>query len=82
MDTIKKIFNWLSKAFSEEGVPSSKRICGGFIIFVVSFCTFWAAIKYGVTREVESVLQTEIISACALLGISSVTSIWKRKGEE
>ena len=68
---------FLRRAFSENNVPSAKRVIGGIMIIVVLFCTVWSCIKYGMTAHVTSVIETEIITAGALLGVSSVTSIWK-----
>lgn len=79
MGVINKCFSYLGKAFSENGYPSSKRILAGLIIIVVLFCTTWSIIKYGMTDNNESIIQIEIITAGALLGVTSITSIWKDK---
>jgi hypothetical protein len=72
-----KFTEFLRRAFSENNVPSAKRVIGGLMIVVVLFCTVWSCVKYGMTTHVTSVIETEIITAGALLGVSSVTSIWK-----
>lgn len=58
---------------SHSGI-SSKRVCGvlGFIIiaFVTIFCTI-----NGI--QAPEMIETFIWAVCALLGIDSVTSIWK-----
>jgi hypothetical protein len=60
---------------SHSGI-SSKRVCGvlGFlvIIFVVIYCT---------VNDIEapSMIDDFIYAICLLLGIDSVTSIWKNK---
>ena len=72
-----KFTDFLRRAFSENNVPSAKRVVGGVMIVVVMFCTVWSCVKYGMTAHVTSVIETEIITAGALLGVSSVTSIWK-----
>ena len=74
--TIKDI---LLGAFSENGVGSAKRIVGSFMVLCVMFCTIWSCLKYGMIEPVRSVIETEIITAGALLGITSVTNIWKKK---
>lgn len=61
--------------FSEGGTPSSKRVACGYIIT--------AMIKDGCTECVKDLLQTIIISGMSLLGLSSVTDIFKKgKTEE
>lgn len=72
-----KLLTFLRLAFSEGGIPSSKRILGGFIIIVVLFCTTWSVVKFGMTENNKSVIEFEIVTAGALLGVSSVTAIWK-----
>lgn len=72
-----KFTEFVRKAFSENNIPSAKRVIGGIMIIVVLFCTVWSCVKYGMTEHVTSVIETEIITAGALLGVSSVTSIWK-----
>ena len=66
-------------AFSENGIGSAKRIVGAFMIVCVMFCTIWSCVKFGMIEPVKSVIETEIITAGALLGITSVTNIWRKK---
>lgn len=58
---------------SHSGI-SSKRVCGvlGFlvIIFAVIFCTVTSI-------QAPAILETFIWAVCALLGIDSITGIWK-----
>ena len=58
---------------SHSGI-SSKRVCGllGFLVimFVIIFCAVTAV-------EAPVILETFIWAVCALLGIDSITSIWK-----
>ena len=56
---------------------SSKRVMGVFITIIVMGCTIWLVWKEGGTSVVENLLQTALIIAASLLGISSVTGIWK-----
>lgn len=65
-------------AFSENGIGSAKRIVGSFMIICVMFCTIWSCVKFGMIESVKSVIETEIITAGALLGITSVTNIWRK----
>lgn len=68
-------------AFCENGVGSAKRIIGTIIIVGVMFCTIWSCINYGMTDNIKSVIETEIITAGGLLGITSITNIWRKKIE-
>lgn len=62
----------------ENGKLSSKRIMGTVVLVMCLICTSWLVYKEGGTQVVENLLQTLMIMAAALLGISSVTSIWKK----
>lgn len=73
---------FLKEMLSEAGsngqiYVSSKRVVG-FIITMVSLgCIIYLTIKDGGTVVVENLIQTAFIMGASLLGISSVTSIWK-----
>lgn len=72
-----KSFFW--KVFSENGkYPSSKRVVGAFIIVTAMVCTVISVCKEGMTDNIKDILEVEVITGGALLGVSSVTSIWKR----
>lgn len=75
---MKQFFEFLRQAFCEKGFPSSKRILAGLIIVVVCFCTIYICCNNPVSEIIRSILEVEIITACSLLGVSSVTSIWKQ----
>jgi hypothetical protein len=62
----------------ENGRLSSKRVMGIIVLAVCLICTIWLVYNEGGTQVVENLLQTLMIMAAALLGISSVTSIWKK----
>ena len=62
----------------ENGRLSSKRVMGVIVLAVCLICTIWLVYNEGGTQVVENLLQTLMIMAAALLGISSVTSIWKK----
>ena len=62
----------------ENGRLSSKRVMGIIVLTVCLICTIWLVYNEGGTLVVENLLQTLMIMAAALLGISSVTSIWKK----
>ena len=63
--------------FSENGIGSSKRIVGTLAMLVALGCIIYLTITEGCTNCVEGLLQVLIITSCSLLGLSSVTSIWK-----
>lgn len=71
---MKKIKEYIKLMITSHSGISSKRVCGvlGFLIimFVIIFCT---------VAETQAPLITEtfIWAVCMLLGIDSVTGIWK-----
>ena len=50
---------------------------GVIVLLVCLGCTIWLVISEGGTQVVENLLQTLMIMAAALLGISTITSIWR-----
>lgn len=65
----------------ENGIVSSKRVMGIITLVICLICVGWLVWSEGGTQVVENLLQTLMIMASALLGISSITGIWK-KGEK
>lgn len=68
---------WWREVFSEKGVGSVKRVAGVFIIGVSMACIVYLTITAGPIMIVENLLQTSLITGAALLGLYSITSIWK-----
>lgn len=62
---------------SENGNGSSKRLVGSVAMLVALGCIIYLTITEGCTSCVEGLLQVLIITSCSLLGLSSVTSIFK-----
>ena len=60
-----------------NGVVSSKRVMGILVLLVCLACIIYLVIAEGGTSVVENLLQTGMVMAASLLGISSITSIWK-----
>ena len=60
-----------------NGIVSSKRVMGMLVLCVCLICMVYLVIAEGGTGVVENLLQTGMVMAASLLGISSVTSIWK-----
>lgn len=66
------------EVFSENGNPSSKRVAGMFMIVITCVVVTILAIKNGCSECIKDLLQTIVLSAMALLGISSITSVFKK----
>lgn len=69
--------NFIASLLSgEKGSLSSKRLCGfiGWIgcVSVLIMCTVW-------NRQAPDMVATVIYASTALLGLDSVTEIWKTK---
>ena len=62
---------------SENGIASSKRVLGGICLLVVLAAWVYVIIKEGLTENAKDLAEMMIGTAGLLLGISSVTSIWK-----
>jgi hypothetical protein len=71
---MKQIKDFLKLMVTSHSGISSKRVCGvlGFlvIIFVVIFCTV-----NGI--QAPDMIDTFVYAICMLLGIDSITGIWK-----
>lgn len=68
---------WWREVFSEKGIGSVKRVAGMFITVVSMGCIVYLTITAGPIMIVENLLQTSLITGAALLGLHSITSIWK-----
>lgn len=72
---MKKICELIKQIIASHSGISSKRVCGvlGFIaiVFVLIYCTI-----LGIQAPV--MIDTFIYAICLLLGIDSVTGIWKK----
>lgn len=68
------LLNFLKQMITSHSGISSKRVCGviGFVavLFVLIYCTV-----QGIQAPV--MIETFIYAICLLLGIDSVTGIWK-----
>lgn len=73
----KNIIRFWTRVFSENDVPSCKRIVGTICILACLCFTGYLIFKDGATVIVQNLIQTEFISGTALIGLHSVTSIWK-----
>ena len=70
--------NIFRETFSaSSGHLSSKRILGGIVLMAcLVFCIIQGA-REGMTDNIKDLFEILIITSTALLGITSVTSIWK-----
>lgn len=69
-----KFIEYIKLMITSHSGISSKRVCGviGFLViaFVIVFCTITSI-------QAPVILDTFIWAVCALLGIDSITGIWK-----
>ena len=70
--------SFIREVFSENGYGASKRVFGALGIIGALFVMVWLAVKEGGTDSVKDIVETIIISSISLLGISSVTGIFKK----
>lgn len=72
---MKKIKEYIRLMITAHSGISSKRVCGvlGFLVimFTIIFCTI-------TTTQAPLILETFIWAVCTLLGIDSVTGIFKK----
>lgn len=71
---MKQVQTFLMRMITSHSGISSKRVCGviGFIavLFVLIYCTIYSI-------QAPTMIDTFIYAICLLLGIDSVTGIWK-----
>ena len=62
----------------ENKTLSSKRVMGSLVMGVCMYCIVYLVIKDGGTSVVENLLQTAMITAGGLLGVSTISNIWRK----
>ena len=62
---------------SSSGHLSSKRILGGIVLMTCLIFIVIQAVREGMTDNIKDLFEILIITSTALLGITSVTNIWK-----
>lgn len=91
LDKKKEDNNFWRSVFSEQGRPSSKRVLGAFMILVCLGLIVFLAIMSALNAEtpegicpdnIKRLIELILILASSLLGISSITGIWKDKKEK
>lgn len=65
----------------ESGHLSSKRVLGAIVLLTCLICVVIQAAKEGVTDNITTLFEWLIVTSTTLLGITSVTSIWKNKSK-
>jgi hypothetical protein len=91
LDKKKEDNNFWRSVFSEKGNPSSKRVLGAFMIIICLGLIVFLAIMSALNAKtpegicpdnIKHLIELILILASSLLGISSITGIWKdKKGE-
>lgn len=71
--------DFIKSVLSEDGVPSCKRVCALLSYLSSIAIMIYLSVSTGASQVVETLVQTLIISATALLGIYNVTGIFKSK---
>lgn len=72
--------NKISEIFcAENGYLSSKRVLGAVVLLSCLVLIIVEAIKEGITDNIKDLVEILIITSTALLGITSITGIWKNK---
>lgn len=91
LDKKKEDNNFWRSVFSEQGSPSSKRVLGAFMIIICLGLIIFLAIMSALNAEtpeeicpdnIKHLIELILILASSLLGISSITGIWKDKKEK
>ena len=75
---MKGIKNFIKDMLSGKGEISSKRMSGMTMILTALACIIYLTISEGGTTTVQSLVETTIITGACLLGVSTVTGIWKK----
>ena len=72
--------NFINDMLSGRGTISAKRFLGLIMIVVSQICIMYLTIRLGNSSTVQSLIETNMIVGACLLGVTSVTGIWKRTG--
>lgn len=74
-----KLIHWFKEMIDSESSVSSKRFCGvlGWLvsIAVVIYCTI-------MTIQAPTIMEFFILSVVGLLGVDSITNIWKKSTKD
>lgn len=70
-----KFLEFIKLMLSSRSGISSKRVCGCFAWIIIAVCSIYATFSNVQTPEI---LNTIIYASVILLGVDSVTGIWKK----
>lgn len=73
------IKKFIKNMLSGTGDVSAKRVSGMSSMTIALLCIIYLVIKEGGNSVTESLLETALIISACLLGVTSVTGIWKGK---
>lgn len=73
------MINFFKDMLSGRGKISSKRFVGMIMIMTSQLCIIYLTIVDGGTSVVKDLVETTMITGACLLGVTSVTGIWKSK---
>lgn len=72
-NAVKEIFS------GSNGHLSSKRVLGGLVLVACLVFIIIQGVREGMTDNIKDLFELLIITSTALLGITSITGIWKNK---
>lgn len=67
---------------ASNGYLSSKRVLGALVLVTCLVFIVIQAVREGMTDNIKDLFEILIITSTALLGITSVTNIWKQGKRE
>lgn len=75
---MKKLIDWIKEALSEGGVASSKRLLGAIVLMAV--IAVWAkeTLCNGLNEHETMLAEALVTVACVLLGITSISNMFKK----
>lgn len=74
-----KVLEFLKSLLSnDEASCSSKRLFGGIGFILTSGLVIYCTVT---SKEAPNILETFLICSCALLGLDTVTNIWKQRNK-
>lgn len=72
--------DFINDMLSGRGKISAKRFLGLIMIAVSQICIMYLTVRFGSSATVQNLIETNMIVGACLLGVTSVTGIWKRTG--
>ena len=72
--------DFINDMLSGRGKISAKRFLGLIMIVVSQICIMYLTVRFGSSSTVQNLIETNMIVGACLLGVTSVTGIWKHTG--